>query len=50
MSTKIESTLARIREIAEDAYEPEATREDLAEALGEILAVLDGEEDDEDEE
>jgi hypothetical protein len=44
--TSIDSAI----EILDGAYEPESTREELAEAVGSALDILRGEESDEDEE
>ena len=42
-------TLNQVAQIANDAYTPEASREDLAGALGDILSVLTDEDESEDE-
>ncbi len=41
---ELESLLDEVQDILEDAYHPEATREELAEAIGKALDVIEGEE------
>ena len=51
MATKAElqEQLDNINEVLNGAYTPEASREDIAAAVGEALDILNGEEDDADE-
>ena len=51
MATKAElqEQLDSINEVLNGAYTPEASREDIAAAVGEALDILNGEEDDADE-
>ena len=46
----LEQTIDEVTAILEDAYTPEASREDLAEAIGNALDVLHGEEAEDEEE
>lgn len=43
----LQDTIDEATSILEDAYTPEASREDLAEAIGQALDVLSGEEEEE---
>ncbi len=47
--TSLQDQIDDAIDILDDAYAPETTREDLAEAVGRALDVLRGEEDEEDE-
>jgi hypothetical protein len=42
-------TIDQVRDLLEDAYQPESSREDLATAIGQALDVLSGEDEDEEE-
>lgn len=46
----LEETIDEATAILEDVYTPEASREDLAEAIGNALDVLSGEEEEEEDE
>ena len=46
----LEETINEATAILEDAYTPEASREDLAEAIGNALDILSGEEEEQEEE
>jgi hypothetical protein len=48
--TELEGVLGEVQDLLEEAYTPEATREDLAEAIGNALDVIEGEEEEEAEE
>ena len=48
--TDLQDQIAGAIGILEDAYAPESSREDLAEAIGEALDTLRGDSDEEDEE
>ena len=45
--TDLQDVIDEVIDVLEDAYEPESTREDLAEAVGQALDVLKGQDDDE---
>ncbi len=46
----LEQIIQDAADLLNDAYRPEATREELAEAVGNALSLLDPDEDDEDDE
>jgi hypothetical protein len=46
--TELQDVIDEVIDVLDDAYEPEATREDLAEAVGQALDVLRGEDEDTD--
>jgi hypothetical protein len=45
----LENVLSEAQSVLEDAYQPEATREELAEAVGAALDIISGEDSDESE-
>lgn len=47
---ELQEVLDQVESVLQDAYRPEATREELAEAVGEALGVISPEEEIEDEE
>jgi hypothetical protein len=48
--TELEGVLGEVQDLLEEAYAPEATREELAEAIGNALDVIEGEGEEEAEE
>jgi hypothetical protein len=46
--TDLQETIDRAVEVLDEAYEPESTREDLAEAVGKALEILNDEEEEDD--
>jgi len=47
-TAEIETLLDQVQDVLDDAYSPESTREELAGAIGEALAMLEGEDEEED--